>query len=106
MASLDDDGNVKEKDEAVIEVNNDHTSMVSAYGNPFDGAVNIEVDGFFTDNNGNPYWITPTLKYSSVELLEEVEGVVILDPISGNSEYYETGNIPTWVDQVYNPYLR
>ena len=60
---------------------------------------------FEVDNEGKPYWIVPTLTYSSVELLEEVEGVVILDPVSGDSTYYDVKNVPTWVDQVYNPYL-
>ena len=60
---------------------------------------------FEVDNEGKPYWIVPTLTYSSVELLEEVEGVVILDPVSGDSTYYDVKDVPTWVDQVYNPYL-
>lgn len=60
---------------------------------------------FEIDNEGNPYWIIPTMKYSAISLLPDVEGVVILDPISGDSEFYEVGNIPSWVDHVYDPYL-
>ena len=45
------------------------------------------------------------MSYSGVGLLADVDGVVILDPISGDSNYYNVGDIPTWVDQVYDPYL-
>lgn len=62
-------------------------------------------ESFEIDNDGNPYWIVPTIKYSGVGLLEEVEGVIIFDPITAKSEYYKTGSIPTWVDQVYSASL-
>ena len=62
-------------------------------------------ESFEIDNEGNPYWIVPTMKYSAISLLPDVEGVVILDPITGKSEFYEVGNVPTWVDHVYNPNL-
>ena len=60
---------------------------------------------FEIDNEGNPYWIVPTMKYSAISLLPDVEGIVMLDPITGNSEFYEVGNVPSWVDHVYDPYL-
>lgn len=60
------------------------------------GEANFEID-----NDGNPYWIVPTLKYSGVGLKKEVTGVVILDPITGSSKKYKVKDIPTWVDQVY-----
>lgn len=60
---------------------------------------------FEIDNEGNPYWIVPTMKYSAISLLPDVEGIVMFDPITGNSEFYEVGNVPSWVDHVYDPYL-
>jgi len=51
---------------------------------------------FEVDNDGNPYWIVPTLKYSGVEIREEVEGLIILDAITGKSKYYEVQDVPTW----------
>ena len=57
---------------------------------------------FEIDNEGNPYWIVPTIKYVGVELCEEITGVVILNPITGESKYYKVGDIPTWVDHVYS----
>ena len=61
------------------------------------GESNFEID-----NDGNPYWITPTLKYVGVELREDVDGLIITDAITGESEYYDTSDIPSWVDHVYN----
>ena len=45
---------------------------------------------------------TKLLRYSGIELLEEVEGVIILDPITGDSDYYDVEDVPTWVDHVYS----
>lgn len=60
---------------------------------------------FEIDNEGNPYWIVPTISYKGVELLKEVSGVVILDPITGKSKYYTVKDVPTWVDHVYSASL-
>lgn len=57
---------------------------------------------FELNEEGKPFWIVPVLTYTAVGLKEEVKGIVILDPVSGNSEYYEAGNIPSWVDHVYS----
>ncbi len=59
--------------------------------------VNFEID-----NEGNPYWIAPCIKYKGIGLKRDIEGIVILDPISGESEYYKVNEIPSWVDHVYN----
>ncbi len=58
---------------------------------------------FEIDNEGNPYYICPVLK-SNAGLFgaKDVKGVVICDPCTGNSEYYSVGNVPTWVDRVYD----
>jgi len=64
------------------------------------GEANFELD-----NDGNPYWIVPTIKYSGVGLKQEITGVVILDPITGDSKKYKTDDIPTWVDHVYSASL-
>lgn len=60
---------------------------------------------FEIDNSGNPYWIVPTLKYSGVQIKEEVEGIIILDAVTGKSKHYEVKDIPTWVDHVYSAEL-
>ena len=59
--------------------------------------VNFEID-----NDGNPYWIAPVIKYKGIGMMKDIKGVVILNAISGDSKYYDTNNIPTWVDHVYS----
>ena len=56
---------------------------------------------FEVDDSGKPYWVVPTFKYSGVGLRRDVNGVVILDPVSGNSDFYSVDSVPTWVDNVY-----
>ncbi|MBP3635100.1 MAG: CvpA family protein [Bacilli bacterium] len=56
---------------------------------------------FEIDNEGNPYFVAPIIKYSGVGLKKDVEAVVILDPITGNSKKYDVKDVPTWVDHVY-----
>ncbi len=58
-------------------------------------------ENFELDEQGNPYWVVPVLKYKGIELLEDVKGAVILDPITGKSTYYSVDEVPTWVDHVY-----
>ena len=60
---------------------------------------------FEIDNEGNPYWITPTYKYTGVGLKTKVTGVVILDPITGKTEKYNIDKVPTWVDNAYDANL-
>lgn len=58
-------------------------------------------ENFEIDNDGNPYWTVPVLKYSGVGLLREVVGLIILDPITGDSKKYDVEDVPTWVDHVF-----
>ena len=62
-------------------------------------------ESFEIDNEGNPYWIIPTIGYSAVGLLPDIDGVIILNPITGESDYYDVKNTPKWIDKVYDPYL-
>ena len=59
-------------------------------------SINFEID-----NDGNPYWIASSVKYVGVGLRREVEGIVIFDPITGKSKYYDVKDVPSWVDHVY-----
>ena len=62
-------------------------------------------ESFEIDNEGNPYWIVPTIKYSGIGLREEITGVIILNPVTGESTRYKVEDVPTWVDHVYSPEL-
>ena len=56
---------------------------------------------FEIDNDGNPYWIVPTVKYAGIGLRKEIDGAVILNPVTGESKKYKLEEIPSWVDHVY-----
>lgn len=58
---------------------------------------------FELDNDGNPYYICPTLT-AKIGLFggKDVKGVVIFDPCTGKSKYYDVKNVPQWVDRVYD----
>ena len=60
---------------------------------------------FEIDNEGNPYWIVETLSYKGIGLMKEVSGVVVLNPITGESNWYKAGEVPTWIDHVYDASL-
>lgn len=60
---------------------------------------------FELDNDGNPYWIFPTISYTAVGLKPDINGIITVDPISGDMERYVVNEIPTWVDHVFAPNL-
>lgn len=64
-----------------------------------------EFNGYYfeLDNEGHPYYICPVLKPNAGLFgAKDVKGVVICDPCSGACDYKELGDIPTWVDRVYD----
>lgn len=58
---------------------------------------------FELDEEGKPYYVCPTMT-ARVGLFagKDVNGVVICDPCSGDTKYYKLGEIPNWVDRVYD----
>lgn len=60
---------------------------------------------FEIDNEGNPYYIIPTIKYTAIGLKARVSGVIIFNPITGESKKYDKEEIPTWVDIAYSASL-
>ncbi len=58
---------------------------------------------FELDNEGNPYYICPVLKPNAGLFgAKDVKGIVLCDPCSGDCEYMDLGDIPNWVDRVYD----
>ncbi len=55
---------------------------------------------FEIDDNGVPYYVCPRL-VKTIGLFggRDIDGAVLVNAITGESEYYE--EVPTWVDQVY-----
>lgn len=57
---------------------------------------------FEIDENGIPYWIAPTISYRiGLWNGRDISGAVLMNAVTGESEYYPLEEIPTWVDQVY-----
>lgn len=59
-------------------------------------------ENFEIDNEGNPYWIIPIIKYTGIGLKKDVSGVIIFNPVDGNCKKYKLKDIPKWVDHVYD----
>lgn len=64
--------------------------------------VIFDTPSFEIDNDGNPYWIVPTVKYKGIGLQKEINGVIVLDPVTGKSKKYKLNEVPTWIDHVYS----
>lgn len=58
---------------------------------------------FEVDEQGVPYWICPTYTYKiGLYAGRDIEGAVLVNAVTGESTYYAIGDIPSWVDRVYN----
>ena len=64
--------------------------------------LNFGTETFELDEEGNPYWIVPIIKYNGVGLRQEITGIIALDPITGDSIKYNIDEVPTWIDHVYS----
>ncbi len=63
------------------------------------------IDNYYLelDNDGNPYYICPTMKANAGLFgAMDVDGVIVCDPCTGDTEYYSVGNVPNWIDRVYD----
>lgn len=60
--------------------------------------VNFEID-----EDGTPFWVASVMK-KTIGLFGgmDITGAVLVNAVTGESQYYESGNIPSWVDRVYN----
>lgn len=60
--------------------------------------VNFEID-----EDGTPFWVASVMK-KTIGLFggTDITGAVLVNAVTGESQYYESGNIPSWVDRVYN----
>lgn len=55
---------------------------------------------FEIDNDGNPYWVIPTIKKEiGVFDGETPDGVILVDPITGATKKYALGEQPSWVQR-------
>ncbi len=57
---------------------------------------------FEIDEEGTPYWVASTIGYKiGVWSGTDINGAVLLNAVTGESEFYALKDIPTWVDQVF-----
>ncbi|MBR2806940.1 MAG: hypothetical protein IKE18_09220, partial [Oscillospiraceae bacterium] len=58
---------------------------------------------FEIDEEGNPYYVATTYRYS-IGLFggKKITGAIVIDPVTGSMNRYSSGNLPEWVDIVYN----
>lgn len=56
---------------------------------------------FEIDEQGHPWYICTTYTYLGVGTKKSVTGIILLDPITGDSTRYEIDEIPEWIDRVY-----
>lgn len=61
---------------------------------------------FEIDEEGNPWWIAPKV-VKTIGLFggTDIDGAVLCNAITGESQYYAKDEVPTWVDNVYTPEL-
>ncbi len=57
---------------------------------------------FEIDDNLKPWWVVPVIQYT-VGLFggADVAALILVDPVSGETQWYELGQEPAWVDRVY-----
>ena len=58
---------------------------------------------FEVKEDGSPCYVCPVL-HARIGLFGgmDVKGAVLLDPVTGDMEYYDVADIPNWVDRVYD----
>lgn len=60
---------------------------------------------FELDEKGNPYWVIQTIQYKWVNIMPRVSGVIVCDAITGEMQRYKVGEVPAWIDNVYDAHL-
>lgn len=60
---------------------------------------------FEIDSEGNPYYIVSFGHYTEFRRVADVDGVVIVDPQSGEMEKYAKEETPEWVNRIYPPHI-
>lgn len=57
---------------------------------------------FEIDEAGHPYWVMPYYNYSfGIFGGRDVMGIILVDAVTGDTEEYTVGEVPTWIDRVY-----
>ncbi|SES08942.1 tripartite tricarboxylate transporter TctB family protein [Salisediminibacterium halotolerans] len=60
---------------------------------------------FEIDSEGNPYYIVSYGDFTEFRRVADVDGVIIVDPETGELSQYEADEAPEWVNRVYPPHI-
>lgn len=60
---------------------------------------------FEVDDEGQPHYIATVYKPKFFMRQNEPVGLIVLDAITGETEYYDLDEMPSWVDRVYSANL-
>lgn len=63
-------------------------------------AEGITDDSFELDDNGQPYWVVTTYRYTRGFALPEATGAILVNATTGEMEKYSIDEMPEWVDRV------
>lgn len=62
----------------------------------------FETVSFEIDDSGTPYWIAPTITYRIGWWDgKDIDGAVLVNAVTGESQWYSKEEVPQWVDQLY-----
>lgn len=62
----------------------------------------FETVSFEIDDSGTPYWIAPTISYRIGWWDgKDIDGAVLVNALTGESQWYAKEDVPQWVDQLY-----
>ncbi len=58
---------------------------------------------FEINEDGEPYWVASTVKYRiGFWSGRDIGGTVLVNAVTGETQYYDVADAPTWIDQVYD----
>lgn len=72
------------------------------FSNPF---TIFDDPSFEVDDDGNPYYIATTYTRRFGLREPEVTGVITLNAMTGETQYYDINSSPEWIDRVYSARL-
>lgn len=66
----------------------------------------FETVSFEIDDDGTPYWVAPTISYRIGWWDgKDISGAVLVNAVTGESQYYDKEEVPQWIDQLYDSNL-
>ncbi len=66
----------------------------------------FETVSFEIDDNGTPFWVAPTITYRIGWWDgKDIGGAILVNAITGESQYLPKDQVPTWIDQLYTSEL-